>query len=36
MDLPLRKLPFCAELTQILDLEETETHYGPSLVLAYS
>ena len=28
MDLLLRKLPFCPKLTQILDLEETETHYG--------
>ena len=30
----LRKLPFCPELTQILDLEETETHYGNSLIMA--
>ena len=31
MDVLLRKSPFCPELTQILDLEETETHYGLSL-----
>ena len=28
MDVLLRKSPFCPELTQILDLEETKTHYG--------
>ena len=28
MDVLLRKSPFRPELTQILDLQETETHYG--------
>jgi hypothetical protein len=28
MDVLLRKSPFFPELTQTLDLEETETHYG--------
>ena len=32
----LRKSPFCPELTQILDLEETETHYRKSLKMAHS
>ena len=32
----LRKSPFCPELTQILDLEETETHYGKSSIMAHS
>ena len=36
MDVLLRKSPFCPELTQILDLEETETHYGKSLIMAHS
>ena len=31
MDVLLRKSSFCPELTQILDLEETEIHYGKSL-----
>ena len=30
MDVLLRKSPFCSELTQILDLQETETYYGKS------
>ena len=34
MDVLLRKSPFCPELTQILDLEETETHYGKNLIMA--
>ena len=33
MDVLLRKSPFCPELTQILDLEETETHYGKSKLI---
>ena len=32
----LRKSTFCPKLTLILDFEETETHYGQSLVMAYS
>ena len=36
MDVLLEKSPFCTELTQILDLEETEIHYGQSLVITYS
>ena len=36
MDVLLRKSPFCPELTQILDLEETETHYGKSSIMAHS
>ena len=31
MDVLLEKSPFCTELTQILNLKETETHYGKSL-----
>ena len=36
MDVLLRKSPFCPELTQILDLEETETHYGKSSIMEHS
>ena len=36
MDVLLRKSPFCPELTQILDLKETEAHYGKSLIMANS
>ena len=36
MDVILRKSPFCPELTQLLDLEETETHYGKSFMMAHS
>ena len=36
MGVLLRKPTFCPKLTQILDLEETETYYGQSLVMAYS
>ena len=36
MDVLLRKSPFCPELTHILDLEETETHYGKSFIMAHS
>ena len=36
MDVLLRKSPFCPELTQILNLKETETGYGESLIMAHS
>jgi hypothetical protein len=36
MDVLLRKSPFCPELTQILDLKETEAHFGKSLIMAHS
>ena len=36
MEVLLRKSPFCTKLTQILNLEETEIHYGQSLVMTYS
>ena len=36
MDVLLRKSPFCPELTQILDLEETEIHYGKTSIMAHS
>ena len=35
MEVRLRKSPFCPELTQILDLKETEAHYGKSLIMAH-
>ena len=34
MDVLLRKSPFCPELTQILDLEETETRDSATLEIA--
>ena len=36
MDVLLEKSPFCTELTQILDLEETEIHYGKTSIMAHS
>ena len=36
MDVFLRKSQFCPELTQILDLEEIEAHYGKCLKMAHS
>jgi hypothetical protein len=36
-DVLLEKSPLCPELTKILDLEETEIHYGKSsLIMARS
>ena len=35
MDVLLRKLPFCPELTQFLDLKETKTHYGRCFKMAH-
>ena len=35
MGVLLRKSPFCPELTQILDLKETETRYGKSFLMAH-
>ena len=35
MDILLRKSPFFTKLTQILDFEETDIHYGQSLVMTY-
>ena len=32
---PFEKIHFSPKLTQILDLEENETHFGQSLVMAY-
>jgi hypothetical protein len=36
MDVLLRKSTFCPKLTQILNFEETETHYWKSLKMAHS
>ena len=35
MGVLLRKSTFWPELTQILNLEETETHYGKSIIMAH-
>ena len=36
MDVRLEKSPFRPELTQILDLEEAEIHYGKTSIMAHS
>ena len=36
MSVFLRKSTFCPKLTQILDLEETETNYGQSLAMYFA